>query len=138
MEPVTFKLPHNWKYLQESSKVNSFPDTILLTLLRPTFTDTIQKTQTEFLETVELSSNEKRMKGLFDRAPDLIFEMDFVYKFASRSRVFKYIHMHYYNIKLLIYGLVIMLNLNILMAHFPRERGHGCVNLRKGVSGSVC
>lgn len=65
------------------------------------------------------------MKGLLERAPDLIFEMEFVHTFASRSKVFKYIHMHYQSLKLLIYGLVVVLNLNAMMAHFPREKHIG-------------
>jgi hypothetical protein len=97
IEFVSFPLPQETEYLSQLSKES-------------------------FLETVDLSTHEKRMKELIRAEPNLTAEMQQVYHLAQKSSLYKFMHLHFQEIKMVQYALVLLLNLNVVMASYGANK----------------
>jgi len=75
-------------------------------------------TKTKFLDNVDLSTHEKRMKELMRAEPSLTAEMQQVYVLAKKSWSYNFMHEHFLTIKLLQYALVLLVNLNVIMTGY--------------------
>ena len=78
-------------------------------------------TKAQFILNADLSTNEKRMKDLMKEAPLFMDEMAQIYKLSNRSWLYKYIHHNIINIKWSMYALVVLLNINVVMASYGRK-----------------
>ena len=72
-----------------------------------------------------MSTHEKRMKDLMKEAPQFMNEMQQIYKMSNRSRLYKYIHHNIVNIKWSMYALVVLLNINVVMASYGKGQPYG-------------
>jgi hypothetical protein len=97
IEFVSFPLPLETEYLSQSSKEL-------------------------FLEKVDLSTHEKRMKELIKAEPNLTAEMQQVYSLAQQSNIYKFMHQNFQAIKMVQYALVLLLNLNVVMASYGQDK----------------
>jgi hypothetical protein len=85
----------------------------------------------KFLNKVSLETAESRMKDLLTETPKFIAEMMERYRLANQSTLYKALSMHIVPIKRFIYVVVLLLNLNVMMA------GYGEKHSDKGYSGSL-
>jgi hypothetical protein len=72
--------------------------------------------KTAFLDEVDLSTSEKRMKALMKKTDYFVREMELIYKMAEQSKVYRFMHNYLPMVKLANYGLVFALNLNLLLS----------------------
>jgi hypothetical protein len=109
VEGVNFPLPPEVRYLSESTK-------------------------SAFLMEADVSTAEKRCKQLLSAAPSFIAEMAQVYELAERSPLYGFLYRNLTSIKWSMYALVVLLNINIVMASYGEERGKskGYVSAAKG------
>jgi hypothetical protein len=80
-------------------------------------------TKTKFLEEVDLSTTEKRMSKLLRCSDSFYSEMRLIHNKAERSSVFRFLHFSMPTIKMYLYVLVVLLNLNTIMAPNKIESG---------------
>jgi hypothetical protein len=92
------------------------------------------KTQEEFLTSSDLSTSEKRMKELLTQAPIFMAEMEQIYKLSQWSKVYTFIHHNIVNIKWSMYALVVLLNLNIVMASYGSNKDYGYRSIYHGLA----
>ena len=76
------------------------------------------RTKAKFTRSVDLSTNEKRVKELLVAAPNFISEMTNVHGLALKSRLYSVIYKNLPLIKWCMYALVVLLNVNVAMATF--------------------
>lgn len=74
------------------------------------------ETKKDFLDEVDLSTSEKRMKALVKKTDRFVREMELIYHEAEQSKVYRVVHKHLPMVKLANYGLVFALNLNLLLS----------------------
>ena len=89
-------------------------------------------TKGAFMNAVDLTTAEKRMKALFAACPQFIAEMERVHQLATAYRVYSFISKNIGAIKWMMYALVVLLNLNVLMVSFGAEKtaeGYGYYNI---------
>ena len=91
------------------------------------------KTMKEFLITADLSTSEKRMKQLLAKAPMFMVEMQQVYALCQQSTAYYTIKRHLITIKWGQYALVVLLNLNIVMASYGENSTAGYHSIYSGV-----
>jgi len=96
IEYVSFPLPQETEFLSSTSKQR-------------------------FMEIVDLSTAEKRVKELIKEAPHFIAEMKQVFSLARSSKLYEFMHHNLTSIKMLQYALVILLNLNVIMASYGQD-----------------
>jgi hypothetical protein len=70
----------------------------------------------QFLSTVPVSTKDDRTKGLMKNTGHLVSEMDWICTVAEQSFLYRTVHMNITNIKLCMYALVVLLNVNVLMS----------------------
>jgi len=73
------------------------------------------ETKRAFLEKVDLSTAEKRMKALLKASETLIEEMVTIYEQAEMSRTFRVLHKRLYSVRAGIYIVVVLINLNQML-----------------------
>jgi hypothetical protein len=73
-------------------------------------------TKDKFLEEVNLSTTEKRMSELMQHSDAFIAEMRLIHDKAEQSRLFRALHRRMPTFKTYLYALVVILNVNVLMA----------------------
>jgi hypothetical protein len=93
------------------------------------------KTREDFLIETDLSTAEKRMKDLLSRAPVFMAEMQQIYNLSQWSQVYLFIHHNIVNIKWSMYALVVLLNLNIIMASYGEGSPDGYPSISDGLKG---
>jgi len=94
--------------------------------------------QNTFFNTVNLTTHEMRMKGLVKAEPNLTAEMQQVYSLAKNSSMYRWMNSNFVAIKMLQYSLVLLLNLNVVMASYGSDteaRAGG--NENKGFSSPI-
>eukprot|EP00615_Pteridomonas_danica_P011690 CAMPEP_0114330802 /NCGR_PEP_ID=MMETSP0101-20121206/1993_1 /TAXON_ID=38822 ORGANISM="Pteridomonas danica, Strain PT" /NCGR_SAMPLE_ID=MMETSP0101 /ASSEMBLY_ACC=CAM_ASM_000211 /LENGTH=1284 /DNA_ID=CAMNT_0001460933 /DNA_START=3986 /DNA_END=7840 /DNA_ORIENTATION=+ len=77
-----------------------------------------QTTKEKFLSRVSLDTAEKRMKSLLQEAPIFISEMTERHHLAHHFYLYKILSKNIYSIKWCMYALVVLLNLNVVMASY--------------------
>eukprot|EP00615_Pteridomonas_danica_P005853 CAMPEP_0114339576 /NCGR_PEP_ID=MMETSP0101-20121206/7817_1 /TAXON_ID=38822 ORGANISM="Pteridomonas danica, Strain PT" /NCGR_SAMPLE_ID=MMETSP0101 /ASSEMBLY_ACC=CAM_ASM_000211 /LENGTH=2941 /DNA_ID=CAMNT_0001472581 /DNA_START=113 /DNA_END=8938 /DNA_ORIENTATION=+ len=109
VEGVNFPLPPEVRYLSESTK-------------------------NAFLMEADVSTAEKRCKQLLAAAPGFISEMSQVHGLAEESALYGFLYRNLTSIKWSMYALVVLLNINIVMASYGKEKGKtkGYVSAAKG------
>jgi hypothetical protein len=75
-----------------------------------------EKTKRTFLDKTRLYTTDKRLELLFQSSDLFIAEMDWVYSLAERSRMYRVIGRYFGSLRLLMYSLVVLLNVNVLMS----------------------
>jgi len=90
------------------------------------------KTREDFLLETDLSTAEKRMKNLIVKAPVFMAEMQQIYSLSSQSKIYLFIHHNIVNIKWSMYALVVLLNLNIIMASYGEGSTDGYPSIQAG------
>ena len=96
------------------------------------------KSKEEFLLSADLSTAEKRMKQLLSAAPVFMAEMKQIYVLSQWSSVYAFIHHNIVNIKWAMYALVVLLNLNIVMASYGEGSTDGYTSIISGfIDGKV-
>jgi hypothetical protein len=110
VERTVFPLPFEIKYLSNATKHN-------------------------FLETVDLSTADKRMNALIKECDLFISEMDLIYAKAEQSTVYRRLHKHLPAFKFANYGLVMALNLNILLS--PATSRNPSTSIIEAMSGDA-
>jgi hypothetical protein len=113
----------NWKDRIESTSFSVPQDTAYLSA----------KTKDQFLKNVDLSTSEKRMKQLLDNAPVFMAEMEQIYALSKKSPLYAFINHNIVNIKWSMYALVVLLNLNIVMASYGKGSPDGYVSISDAV-----
>jgi hypothetical protein len=73
-------------------------------------------TKQHFLDTVDMSSSEKRMSNLTKMSYYFIAEMNLIYNKAESSPLFLRLHTSLPSLKMANYGMIVALNTNILLA----------------------
>jgi hypothetical protein len=79
------------------------------------------ETKATFIGEVDLTSPESRVKELINQVPSMAAEMKQIYRLAILSDLYRTMHTHFESIKLLQYALVVLLNLNVMLAGYGRE-----------------
>jgi hypothetical protein len=74
------------------------------------------ETKKHFLDTVDMSSSEKRMSNLIKKSYYFIAEMNLIYNKAESSPLFLRLHTSLPSLKMANYGMIVALNTNILLA----------------------
>jgi len=90
------------------------------------------RTKEAFLRQADLSTNEKRMKQLIADAPGFMAEMQQIHELSKRSAVYTLINQNLGVVKWFQFFLVILLNLNMMMATFGRDRSEGFISIVHG------
>ena len=72
--------------------------------------------KSEFLSNVPIETKDDRVKGLMKASNRLVSEMDWICAVAEQSWLYRTVHMNITNIKLCMYALVVLLNVNVLMS----------------------
>jgi hypothetical protein len=91
------------------------------------------KTSEEFLKNADLSTSEKRMKQLIGHAPVFMAEMEQIFAMSQYSRVYAFINQNIIEIKWSMYSLVVLLNLNIVMASYGKGSPDGYESITDAV-----
>jgi len=91
------------------------------------------KTKNEFLANADLATSEKRMKQLIADAPTFMAEMQQVYLLSERYPSYGWLNQNLTMYKWFQYGLVVILNLNILMASFGEGVPKGYTSIVDGI-----
>ena len=86
--------------------------------LRPDVTYLRDQTKKSFENSTDLSTTESRMKALIQVTPIFDQEMTQIYSMARLSKVYEFLHYHISTIKMCMYLLIVLLNLNIMMASY--------------------
>lgn len=73
-------------------------------------------------------TTERRLKGLISAVEEFITEAKNVHSLASKYKLYKIIHENIVNIKLLMYALVVLLNVNCLMSDEVRNTRSDSMN----------
>ena len=107
IEKLTFPLPHEVLYLSDDTK-------------------------TRFLDTCDLSTPEQRTKMLLNLAPIFVYEMVRVSSLATSYPFYTFIHKNLVSIKWTMYAIVVMLNLNVMMATHGAGKLKGYVSAADG------
>eukprot|EP00615_Pteridomonas_danica_P010822 CAMPEP_0114372284 /NCGR_PEP_ID=MMETSP0101-20121206/34049_1 /TAXON_ID=38822 ORGANISM="Pteridomonas danica, Strain PT" /NCGR_SAMPLE_ID=MMETSP0101 /ASSEMBLY_ACC=CAM_ASM_000211 /LENGTH=355 /DNA_ID=CAMNT_0001525045 /DNA_START=251 /DNA_END=1314 /DNA_ORIENTATION=+ len=92
-----------------------------------------EKSKQEFLSTADLSTNEKRMKQMLTMAPVFIAEMEQIDHLRRSSQIYGFINDNIISIKWSMYALVVLLNLNIVMASYGKGSPDGYVSISDAV-----
>jgi hypothetical protein len=79
-----------------------------------------------FLQEVDLSTSERRMKALVKKTDYFVREMELTYYNAEQSKIYRILHQNLSNVKLANYAVVVAQNLNILLS--PSGLGRCPVN----------
>lgn len=92
------------------------------------------KTKLEFFQTVDLSTQEKRMKQLVASYPLFQAEMEHIYSLAHFSPTYRFIARNIASIKWAMYLVLVMLNVNIFMATYAPGNSRGYASISTGTS----
>lgn len=74
------------------------------------------KTKHLFMDKARLFTTDKRLELMFGSTDLFVAEMDWVHTLAHKSRVYRLIGRHLDNLKLGMYSLAVLLNINVLMS----------------------
>mmetsp|Transcript_1238 Transcript_1238/g.2394 ORF Transcript_1238/g.2394 Transcript_1238/m.2394 type:complete len:1459 (+) Transcript_1238:3-4379(+) len=74
------------------------------------------KSKSLFLDKTRLFNTDKRLELMFGSTDLFIAEMNWVYTLSNRSRLYRLIGRHLDNIKLGMYSLAVLLNINVLLS----------------------
>jgi hypothetical protein len=85
-------------------------------------------TKQKFMDEVDLSTADKRMYELVDQTDAFSAEMDIIFERADKSFWYKFLFDNLSDIKLMNYGLVVILNLNILLSTAILESPYSVIN----------
>ena len=113
IEKITFPLPDEIYYLSEETKAR-------------------------FLDTCDLSTPEQRTKMLLNLAPSFVYEMVRVSSLANSYPFYTFIHKNLVSIKWTMYAIVVMLNLNVMMATHGTGKMKGYVSAADGALDPIC
>ena len=90
---VHFTLPQEWASLSERKKE-------------------------DFLDHVECTTSESRMKGLVDSSDDFLEHMMHMHKLKNQSNIFALLSTFYFTFKIVIFSLTLVLNFNMMLSTF--------------------
>jgi hypothetical protein len=91
----------------------------------------------DFMKSADLSTNEKRMKQLLATAPIFITEIEQIDRLRKNSLLYCFINDNIVSIKWSMYALVVLLNLNIVMASYGDGSSDGYSSIYNGMSGNI-
>ena len=96
-----------------------------------------QSTKVQFLDRVDLSTTEKRMKELVEVSGDMAFEMSWLYKINNNSWSYRNTKRHLKMFRIVLYMMVVLLNINMLLDHEGKEFGSTLKGLLHGKVGDT-
>lgn len=126
IEPVTFRLSRELKVSPSPGSCvmsDPSPDIISPPLSRMHTQYLSEDVKIDFLDRCDLSTVEKRMSQMCVEEVDMLMAQTHQkYTLAGRSQLYKFINTYFVEIKLCMYALVVLLNLNVIMASYSSEK----------------